>query len=152
MFATRGWMRFALILNLAGSLLFFFSFQATSSNFRLLTTSDGRNALCVDDRALIVTDASKDSNGDFGFVLGMRRCPDWENAKPAAVVHIEKPYFVTLGFVLLTIGFLLQLLSIPNPKTASQISQEITDFQRAEREKLKLNPSTKLPHSTKGRT
>jgi hypothetical protein len=53
-FANRKWAQFALILNLAGTVALFYSFQATSSNFRLITlvtnsalgTSE-QSALCV---------------------------------------------------------------------------------------------------------
>lgn len=54
MFASRGWMRFALLLNLLGTVLLFLSFQATSSNLKIVRTADGRTALCIDQQALLV--------------------------------------------------------------------------------------------------
>src|ERR1700691_5183089 len=101
-------MRISLLLNLLGTALLFLSFQATSSNFRLITTSDGRSALCVDQRAMLIALP----NG--GFQMGIQKCPEWENARPAAVVNIERPSFVTLGFICTTLGFLLQFLSVPS--------------------------------------
>ena len=37
MFSNRKWQQFALLLNLAGTALLFYSFQATSSDFKLVT-------------------------------------------------------------------------------------------------------------------
>ena len=119
MFATRGWARFALLCNLLGTVLLFLSFQATSSDFKLITTSDGRSALCVHNRALLIFLP----NG--GWQLGARECPEWEHARPAAVVNIERPMFVTIGFSLTTLGFLLQFLSLPSPKTIAQMRADL---------------------------
>jgi hypothetical protein len=144
-FATRGWMRFALLLNLFGTVLLFLSFQATSSNFRLITTSQGDSALCVDQRALIISYAVR------GMSIGTMDCPDWQNARPAAVVNVERPSFVTLGFICTTLGFLLQFLSIPTAKTIHDIRKELKELQRAEQLLRKLNPDTGLPHSKNSR-
>jgi len=120
-------MRLALILNLVGTVTLFLSFQATSSNFRLITTKDGKSALCVDQRAMLI------ALPGGGWTIGSQQCPDWENARPAAVVNIEKPGFVTLGFILTTLGFLLQFLSFPSPKSAAQMRIELKAAERAER-------------------
>ena len=117
MFASRVWARIALICNLAGTMLLFLSFQATSSNFKLITTSDGRSALCVNNYALLEVGPKNT------FVIGQANCPEWEHARPAAVVNIERPIFVTIGFALTSLGFFLQFLSIPSPKTIAQIGQ-----------------------------
>lgn len=63
----------------------------------------------------------------MGF--GMRNCPDWEHARPAAVVNIEMPSMVTLGFIFITTGFLLQFLAVPGPKTIAQMRQELKKVQ-----------------------
>jgi hypothetical protein len=112
-----------LALNLAGSVLLFLSFQATSSNVKIVTTKDGRTALCVDGRGLI-------ESGARGFGVGMSKCPDWENAKPAAVVNIEYPFMVTLGFSLTLAGFLIQYLSVPDPRTIDALRAEITTLKK----------------------
>jgi hypothetical protein len=122
-FASRGWARFSLLCNLLGSVLLFLSFQATSSNFKLITTSDGNAALCVNDR-LIMQNFSK-GGGTLNFAPAS--CPDWEKAKAVAVVNIEHPLFVTTGFVLVTLGFFLQYLSFPSPKTIAQLRADLRD-------------------------
>jgi hypothetical protein len=95
------------------------SFQATSSDFKLITAPDGASALCVKGRAVVISQA----NG--GWAMGVDRCPDWEHARPAAVVNVEIPSLVTFGFIFITAGFLLQFLSIPSPKTIAQMRQEL---------------------------
>jgi hypothetical protein len=109
--------------------LLFYSFQATSSDFRLITTKNNRGsvlgdsrkqfALCVNNYTLLRTDAVG------GIVMGMNGCPDWEHARPAAVVNIEHPAFSALGFIVLLAGFLLQYLSVPQPKTVAQMREEL---------------------------
>jgi hypothetical protein len=138
-FSNRKWQQFALILNLVGTALLFYSFQATSSDFRLvtavsksvLTKEDIKQyALCVNDYALIVSDSKS------GIIMGHRGCPDWEHAKPAAVVNIEHPTFEGLGFLILLAGFLLQYLAVPQPKTIAQIREELKRL-KAEQKKTK---------------
>ena len=143
MFANRAWMRVALFLNLLGTVMLFLSFQATSSNLKLVTTKDGRTALCVENHALAV------SLPNGGIALGMAVCPDWENARPAAVVNVEHPAFVSWGFAFTTLGFLIQFLSFPSPKTTAQLRKELKELQKVEQDKQKVNPHTNLPHSTK---
>ena len=133
MFSSRGWMRFALVLNLLGTGLLFFSFQATSSNVRIIRTKQGQTALCVDKTAILVVDREHS-----GLTLGMPPCPEWENARPTAVVNIEKPWLVTIGFLVLSFGFLLQFLSIPSPKTMAQMRTELREIEKAEKLRKKL--------------
>ena len=120
MLGSRGWQKFALALNLAGTALIWLSFQATSSNLKIVTTADHRTALCANGRALIIDDPAHKGTG-----FGIARCPEWENARPAAVVNVERPFLVTVGFILLLLGFLIQYLSVPNSETVEQLRQEL---------------------------
>src|SRR5207302_10950785 len=113
---SRGWQRFALALNVIGAGILFFSFQATSSDFRLVTARTKsvlsaeplvQYALCVNKNTILQTD----SKGNMAFG-GTRGCSVWEHYKPAAVVYFEHPSFVTVGFILLMAGFLYQLLAL----------------------------------------
>jgi len=58
----------------------------------------------------------------FGLAGG---CPKWPNSRPTAVVNVEKPYLITIGFLAIVAGFLLQFLSVPSAKTISQIRAEL---------------------------
>jgi hypothetical protein len=118
-FASKTWARIGLALNVAGAICLFYAFQATSSNFRLITTSSGDSALCVEQRAMMI--ASKDG----GWVIGAMSCPDWVNAKPAAVVNIEKPILVTVGLLSTLAGFTLQFFTIPNDLTEDEINRNL---------------------------
>jgi hypothetical protein len=136
------WLKAALLLNLAGTIFLFYSFQATSSDFKLVVApyvppplrvlpngqilpnrlwpaGTKQYALCVNNYALLVSDASS------SIMLGHKGCPNWENAKPAAVVNIEHPAFEGLGFSLLIIGFSLQYFSVPHPATIAQLRKEL---------------------------
>jgi hypothetical protein len=72
-----------------------------------------------------------DHVGLFTVYPGMRgmevgtACPQWPDARPTAVVNVERPFFVTVGFSFTMLGFLLQLLSIPSPKTIAQMQAEV---------------------------
>jgi hypothetical protein len=108
--ANPKWQKIALFLNLAGTIVLFYSFQATSSDFRLVTApvklgqlappnnivvgqpgnlhpGDKQYALCINNYTLLSTDASS------GIHMAYPGCPSWENAKPAAVVNLEYPFF-----------------------------------------------------------
>lgn len=144
MFASRGWMRVALVANLAGAILLFLSFQATSSNFRLISTKDGNHAICVQNTALVIKTPT-------GYGVGWAECPDWKDSRPAAIVNFEHPILVTIGFAMLSLGFLLQILAIPSPKTIAQMRTDIKvakTQQRLEESRQKqsaISPSTKPP-------
>jgi hypothetical protein len=105
--------RFALAANLVGSILLFYSFQATSSDFKLTTQdlaqSEQKYAICAGDLVL----ASADTRHNTNFGTG-ENCP--EKAKSAAIVNTEHPAFITAGFILLVFGFVLQYLAIPSSK------------------------------------
>jgi hypothetical protein len=118
-FASRGWMRVALVCNLLGAILLFLSFQATSSNFRLVTDKSGNSALCVRDRVLVQAGV----NG--GMRIGIKGCPSFDNAKPVAVVTIELPWFAYCGFALTLIGFTLQYFALPGPTSLAAMREEL---------------------------
>ncbi len=125
MLASRKWTRIALALNLAGTLLLFYSFQATSSSFRLVSRPQ-RNAMgvfteydiCVKDYTLLQTNL-------HGVGIGHMGCPTSEDDRPAAVVNTEHPMFITFGFCLIVIGFVIQFLAVPEPKSIAQLRKEI---------------------------
>ena len=128
MFASRGWMRFALICNLVGAMLLFLSFQATASKFRLVTDKWGDAALCVNDRLLM----QALSNG--GWRIGSERCPEFDKGKSVAVVNIELPWLAYLGFILTLVGFALQFFAFPGPKTVAAMREELRIAKRLERD------------------
>lgn len=117
MFSNRKWMRIALFSNLLGTVLLFISFQATASKVKIISTPDGKTAMCLDQTGIFVGMGHE-------FTIGTG-CPDWENARPIAVVIVERPTLITFGFALLSLGFLLQVLSIPSPRTIAQIRAEL---------------------------
>jgi hypothetical protein len=131
-FASGVWMRSALVINLAGVVLLFFSFQATSSKARIVTTKDGWTALCVESYAVFIA-----KSGEIGMGVS-GGCPEWQNAKSVAVVNIEKPILLTFGFLMTALGFLIQFLSIPSPKTIAQMRRELKDLEKTEKLRKKL--------------
>ena len=144
MFASRGWMRFALVLNLFGTTLLFFSFQATSSNVRILQAPSGITVFCVNRLAIFAAMP----NGGLGIGLtGRGICENPEQSRAIALVNIEHPTLVTIGFLTLVFGFLLQFLSVPSVKTIAQLRKELKELQKEEQIRHKLNPHAKLPHS-----
>ena len=153
MLANPIWQRTALLLNLLGTIVLFFSFQATSSDFMLVTAPNaGENrrflipdnmppelkknqlplsksiyALCINGNALFTTDAA-------GTVIwGAGRCPALTYAKPAAVVNTEHPRFEGFGFALVILGFGIQFLAIPKPETTAHLRAELKKLRSQER-------------------
>jgi hypothetical protein len=124
-FASRKWTRIALALNVAGTILLFYSFQATSSSFRLISRSQPsvmgkytEYAICVKDFTLLETNGHGVGIGHFG-------CPTSEDDRPAAVVNTEHPRFITLGFLMIVVGFIIQYFAVPEPKSIVQLRKEI---------------------------
>jgi hypothetical protein len=124
-FSNRKWMRIALFLNLLGTVLLYLSFQATSSTVKIVRTTDGRTALCMGEIGVF---ANKGNVVEFG--LG---CPDPTNARPIAIVTVEKPALIYIGFALLTLGFLTQLLSVPSPKTLAQMRADVKAAEKTQK-------------------
>jgi len=65
-----------------------------------------------------------------GLEMGLRGCPDMEHGKPAAVVNIEWPILVTVGFLLMAAGFTLQYFSIPDPQTVEEMRRDLKELKR----------------------
>lgn len=131
------WARIALLLNVVGTILLALSFQATSSDFRLVKADNltvpgnGNNpsttfrsvfALCTTDRTLIAE--GTDSRGP-ALVLSAPGCPDSPNNRAAAVVNTEHPSFLYLGLMASGIGFFLQFLLVPRRRTLAEVNSEL---------------------------
>ncbi len=123
-----------MFFNLLGTVALFYSFQATSSNFRLVTVNDTspgslgeQSALCVYGHSMMTAGARG------GWTIGGGPCPDWEHSRAAAVVNIEHPWLEGVGFLLLMGGFLLQLLSVPSPRTIVQLREEMKVIRKEEK-------------------
>jgi len=103
----------ALTLNVAGALALFYAFQATSSDIKLLSQTDGTRYLCFGNTSLMIK-----PNANGGLSMGPRECPDLAKARPAALVNIEKPWLITVGLLLTVLGFAIQFFVIlfePSP-------------------------------------
>jgi hypothetical protein len=139
-FSTRKWQQRALILNLVGTALLFYSFQATSSDFHLVTAKTHsaiageitHYALCVNNYTLLESDSKN------GLIMGSKGCPSWEQSRPAAVVNIEHPAFEGLGFTILLLGFLIQYLAVPQPRTIQEMRDELRILKKEQALKLKV--------------
>ena len=75
----------------------------------------------MDTRALFIADQT----GQMGFAFGDNSCPEWEHARPAAIVNIELPWLANLGFVLTVVGFLLQFFAFPGPKSIAEMREDL---------------------------
>jgi hypothetical protein len=133
------WQKAALFLNLVGTIVLFYSFQATSSDFKLVTApyeihdvhpffigpqgipphGTKQYALCVNDFTIISSDIHSTVE------LGHAGCPNWAGAKPAAVVNIEHPTFEGIGFAMIALGFTLQYFSVPQAATITHLRKQL---------------------------
>jgi hypothetical protein len=59
--------------------------------------------MCIGDMAVL--------GGDAGTLAVGGPCPKFPHSKPIALVTVEKPILIYLGFAILLLAFLLQLLS-----------------------------------------
>ena len=106
------------ILSMFGTILLVISFQATSTNFLLVTTKGGDSALCVGNRAMFaLTEKGLSMNG---------KCPEGVMSKPTAVVNTERPKLAIFGLFIIITGFVLQLLSINKPKQGKETGERKT--------------------------
>jgi len=72
-------------------------------------------------------------------MIGHYGCPNWDAARPAAVVNVEHPAFEAIGFITLLLGFLIQYLAVPQPKTMAALRLELKKLKAEERQNRKLN-------------
>jgi hypothetical protein len=72
---------------------------------------------------------------DGSWRLGSQNCPDWEHSRPAAVVNVEHPSFVTIGFIASVAGFLMQFLTVPRRKTLAEINEELRILRKDKRKR-----------------
>jgi hypothetical protein len=143
-FASQKWTRIALALNLIGTLVLFFSFQATSSSFRLIRRPIGTGLfsneyeydICVENYTLVMADPTIGGVG-----LGHRGCPTAEEDRRAAVVNTEHPNFITLGFLMIFFGFFIQFFAVPEPRSLAQLRQEIKLLKLQQRERNSREPA-----------
>jgi hypothetical protein len=150
------WARIALLLNLVGTILLALSFQATSSDFRLVTAKDfvvpgnyGPSsdthlfsvfALCTKDRTLIA-EGTESPRGP-SLILSAPGCPDSANARSAAVVNTEHPSFLYMGLIFSALGFFIQLLIVPRRKTLAEVNDEMRIL-RKQRKMLEVEAERK---------
>ncbi len=104
------WAQISAFLNLLGSVFLFLSFQATSTSLLLVSGADKSTSFCVGDTAMF-----KFSESGTGVEMGTK-CPIAANSKPTAVVNTDLPELAKWGWIVLVIGFLVQIFSIePSP-------------------------------------
>jgi hypothetical protein len=107
---TKYWMaQIAAMLNLLGAFLVFLSFQATSTDLLLVMGKDKSTAFCVGQNAIL-------AEGPDGSTILGTKCPEGSDAKPAAVVNTDSPGLAKFGWIILAVGFFLQMFSIEKPR------------------------------------
>lgn len=127
------------VLSLLGSFLVFLSFITTSSDFMLVSTKDGRSALCVGNRAMF-------EMGQYQNIgVGVARCPQGVDAKPTVVAVTDWPWVARTGWFMLVLGLLLQLFSIEKTPTVEQIYSQINSYRKPNARIRESNPHTGLP-------
>jgi hypothetical protein len=70
-------------------------------------------------------------------------CPDPKNSKPIALVTVEKPSLIYVGFAILMLGFLIQLIGIASPKSIRQMRNEVKEALQREKLRTKLDQHSK---------
>ena len=126
-FVRNKWFAFSASLSvLVGTIVLFFAFQTTSSDFRFVTAKNGVRSLCVDNRTMLMALP----NG--GWSVGSNRCYEWDTGDPAAIVKVENPKGVWLGFGLVVLGSFMQLLtSFGSNRTEAELRNELRVLKKA---------------------
>ena len=68
-----------------------------------------------------------------GTEIATSEGPDWEHAHPAAVANIEILSLVTLGFIFIAAGFLVQFFGLSGTKIIARMRQELRKAQMMEK-------------------
>jgi hypothetical protein len=104
------------VLALLGSILVFYAFQATSTGFLVYTHGKyGESAMCVGDppKSMIAMGAQGE------LIMAVRGFDhSCSQGRHFAVVNTESPRLAGLGWILMLVGFVLQILSIEKPISA----------------------------------
>lgn len=124
--------RAALFLNLLGAVVLFLSFQATSSDFKIVVTKgvDGNGDSKLFGYGVCVgKDMVMYANPNSGIVgWGGTKCVGFSSRSvhPVAIVTSENRWFAAIGFLLTAAGFLIQYLATSGPpKTIAELRKEI---------------------------
>jgi len=120
-FLKNKWFAFASsAFVLFGTVALFFAFQTTSSDFRFVTAKNGMRSLCVDNCTMLMAMP----NG--GWSVGSDRCYEWDTGNPAAIVKVENPRGVWVGFGLVVLGSLMQLFtSFAGTRTEAELRADL---------------------------
>jgi len=118
---VRTWERAARLANLMGAICLLLSLQAMPSDFRFVTETNAllmpgddaatnhAYAVCIRDRTMAAADS-------WGTVfIGVRKCPDGDDAISATIVTARYPGLLYLGLALLILGFSSQFLMTLRP-------------------------------------
>jgi hypothetical protein len=116
----------AAVLNIAGAGLLYWSFQATSTDL-LLVTGSQMNGFCVAGHVMF----AMAPDGKGLLMGGGVDCPEGPAAKRTAVVNTEHPSFNSLGWFLIILGFVLQLLSLEYPEPPTLVHTSYGPRQRS---------------------
>jgi uncharacterized membrane protein len=120
--------RLSAMLTLLGSILIFYAFQATSTGFLVYTHGKhGESAMCIGDppRSLIAM-------GPSGELLMAMRGYDQScsQGRHFAVIDTESPRLACFGWILMLVGFILQMLSIEKPMSAKEDQKRLKKLRR----------------------
>jgi hypothetical protein len=110
MFSNPPWVRLAATLNLFGAFFVFLSFQAASSQIQVISAANGEMGLCIGHTSIYA------NHSIYGATSG---CPQALSGHSIAIVSVEHPLLGYLGFGMLAVGFLLQLLAVLPAKPQS---------------------------------
>lgn len=102
------WAQWGLVLNMAGFVLLFVAFQATSSNLSIYTNNEKHTtSLCLGSHALLV------GNNDGATIIGLgREDPSCSQGNPTAIINTDFPWVAKVGVICIFLSFWMQFKSI----------------------------------------